>query len=289
VPHPWLEAIDYATLENMPTELIGDKNEDRRVDVLWRVKVDDEWQYLFFLLEFQSSVDRAMAVRMMVYVGLVYQTLLRSGELPAGRPFPPILPIVLYNGETAWTALTDLAALIGTMPAPFDEFVPRMKHLVIDMSRFDIEQLKAQHNLVACLMRAERLTTGELGALVTDMCTWLPDDPELSRTIASWLVAVVRQRSGGNILLQEVQDIRELGMSRLEESFKQAFREHEEKGIEKGRQEGEAGALQKLLSMRFGPLPDGLVARIDAAPVEQIDIWLGRVLSATRLDDVFLA
>ncbi len=54
---------------------------------------------LYLLLEFQSTVDRLMAVRLLTYVGLLYQDLAAAGEIPPGGPLPPVLPIVLYNGQ----------------------------------------------------------------------------------------------------------------------------------------------------------------------------------------------
>jgi hypothetical protein len=42
-----------------------------------------------------------MALRMMVYVGLLYQDLIKEG--PVKGLLPPILPIVLYNGNRTKT------------------------------------------------------------------------------------------------------------------------------------------------------------------------------------------
>jgi len=68
------------------------------------------------LIEFQSTVDPWMAVRIMTYVGLLYQDLIRRGDVLKDRKLPPVLPIVLYNGDAKWTAATDIAALIPKAP-----------------------------------------------------------------------------------------------------------------------------------------------------------------------------
>lgn len=54
---------------------------DRHDDVIWRVRWGQDWLYVYLLLEFQSEVDRFMAVRMMTYVGLLYQDLITQGKL----------------------------------------------------------------------------------------------------------------------------------------------------------------------------------------------------------------
>ena len=45
-----------------------------------------------------------MAVQILSYVGLLYQDLIRSGQLMASGQIPPVLPLVLYNGVTCWQA-----------------------------------------------------------------------------------------------------------------------------------------------------------------------------------------
>ena len=59
------------------------------------------------------------------------------------------------------------------------------------------------------------------------------------------------------------------------------------KGEAKGRAEHAAGVLVRLLTRRFGAVPDELRARIDTASLEQLDTWTERVLDAATLDDVF--
>ena len=65
------------------------------------------------LLEFQSGVDRAMAVRMLTYSGLLYQKLVAEGVLRERGALPPVLPVVIYNGRSPWTAPADVSELIA--------------------------------------------------------------------------------------------------------------------------------------------------------------------------------
>jgi hypothetical protein len=62
-----------------------------------------------------------------------------------------------------------------------------------------------------------------------------------------------------------------------------------EKGVQQGMQQGEALALQKLLSKRFGVIPEEIMGRIARASTEQIDAWLDGVLEAPNLDALFTA
>ena len=112
VPDEWLHGLDYRTLERVSGSYVTDDLRDRADDLVWRVQVGGEWVYLYLLIEFQSTVDPWMAVRIMTYVGLLYQDLIRQKQVLPQRRLPPVLPIVLYNGQSRWTAATDVADLI---------------------------------------------------------------------------------------------------------------------------------------------------------------------------------
>jgi predicted transposase YdaD len=60
-----------------------------------------------------------------------------------------------------------------------------------------------------------------------------------------------------------------------------------EKGRQEGRQEGEMVMLRRLLTRRFGLLPEGVEQRLHAATVQDLERWADRVLDAQRLDEVF--
>lgn len=61
-------------------------------------------------------------------------------------------------------------------------------------------------------------------------------------------------------------------------------------GVEEGRREGRSGALRgllvKLLTRRFGPLPEAAMSRVQAADPDLLEAWSERLLSASSLDDV---
>ena len=58
-------------------------------------------------------------------------------------------------------------------------------------------------------------------------------------------------------------------------------------GRRQGRREGEAEVLLRLLRVRFGPLPEDVMARLNAADAETLLRWSERILSAPTLDAVF--
>ena len=81
LPDKWVAALDLESLEKMNGSYVTDDLRGRHGDAVWRIRWGEEWLYVYLLLEFQSSVDRFMALRIMVYTGLLHQDLIRRGEL----------------------------------------------------------------------------------------------------------------------------------------------------------------------------------------------------------------
>lgn len=104
--------------------------------------VRERWLWVYLVLEFQSESDPWMALRMMVYVGLLAQNLVRENELAEGK-LPPILPIVLYNGRPEWNAPTDVSECFVTPPKGLEPFRPRLLHHLVDEARLRLHPLAA--------------------------------------------------------------------------------------------------------------------------------------------------
>jgi flagellar biosynthesis/type III secretory pathway protein FliH len=60
-----------------------------------------------------------------------------------------------------------------------------------------------------------------------------------------------------------------------------------QQGLKQGFHQGEYHALKRLLTRRFQTLPADVLARIETAPVEQLEQWLDNTLDAVTLEDVF--
>ncbi|WP_297452002.1 Rpn family recombination-promoting nuclease/putative transposase, partial [Ferrovum sp.] len=144
------------------------------------------------LIEFQSSIDKYMALRMMVYQGLLYQDLIRQGAVLSEGRLPPVLPIVLYNGSRRWTAATDVFDLIPPVPGLVEQFRPRAKYLLVDENAYTDGNLASLRNLVAAVFRIEHPAGPEtIQGLLGLLEEWLADRPDLQRMIARWIRATL--------------------------------------------------------------------------------------------------
>ena len=76
-------------------------------------------------------------------------------------------------------------------------------------------------------------------------------------------------------------------LQRAEKWTREWFAEGKAEGKAEGRRLGKAETLKDQAIQRFGDLPSWAVDRIDRADVETLDRWLGRILIARRLEDLF--
>jgi len=87
------------------------------------------------LLEFQFDVDPFMAVRLLVCVGTLYQDLIRTKQRADQGQLPPVLPLVLYNDPSRWTAKPEVNDLIVPPPAGLERYQPRLQYLLLEENR----------------------------------------------------------------------------------------------------------------------------------------------------------
>ena len=118
--------------------------------------------------------------------------------------------------------------------------------------------------------------------LIDQLNGWLDGQPELKRTFAIWIRAVLLRQSKNTLVLPKINDLKELKMT-LAERFDEWAKAYEQKGLEKG----ESLVLQRQLVRRFGPLPNAVLTKIATAERAQLELWCDRALDAVTLDDVF--
>ena len=282
----WCDEIDFSTLEKLPAEYVSDDLRQRRSDVVWRVQSHNKtWLYLLVMLEFQSTVDPYMAVRTLVYTGLLYQDLIRRGVLDDDGRLPPMLPVVLYNGRPRWTAPVEVADLIAPAGEALACFQPSQRYFLLDEGRLGEDHLP-RRNLVSALVALENSGSAEsLSEVLAALSDWLrsPEDDELRRAFVGWIrqvvlpggrfdeaaLPVVRVLEGGGAMLAE--RVKEWTEEWLRQGREQGLELGLERGIERGRAE-ERERLCRLVGRKF-----------DLETAERLSGMLDRFSSPERL------
>ena len=183
------DELDFDTLRALPTDRISGGLVQRQVDLLWKIRFRGSWLYLLILLEFQSESDHFMALRILTYICLTYEELLRRRELKAGDKLPPVLPVTVYNGQARWRAATDISELIARVPTPLPRYLPRARYLLLDLQRIG-EQGRTSTDLVTSLAKMEREPSPEnLRRVMRGLAGRFPGPgfTELRKALVSWV------------------------------------------------------------------------------------------------------
>ena len=294
VREPWVQELDLDTLEQVSASFVSERFQKREGDVIWRVRFRGQWLYVYLLIEFQSTVDRYMALRLMVYVGLLYQRLIEEKQLAEDGKLPPVLPIVLYNGDRRWNAALEVSELLADCPEELKRYRPQMRYFLLDEQAQDDATLAGMKNLAALVFRFEKCRTREEFLDVIDAVRqWAeaPEHQETARRLARWVAMILfPERSEGGEPALDLDDLTESG-TMLKERVKQWAQELREEGKaegwQEGKAEGEAEVLLEQLQVAFGSVPEKFRRLIDEADSAQLLIWAKRLLTAKKIEDVF--
>ena len=293
VHEDWVRDLDFSTLKKVPGNYVAPNLMPRESDVVWKLR----WKgnrvlYVYLLMEFQSTVDSSMALRMMVYLGLLYQDLLKRGETtPAGK-LPPVLPLVLYNGYAPWGAAREISELIEEVPGGLEQYRPRLRYCLLDEMRMADSELESLRNLAAAMVRLEKSRDTEAMERVLEAAAeWLraPGLEELRKSFTDWVLRVLLPSRIRGVRFPESLDLEEVKAMLAESGLSWSDR-WEQEGIEKGLQKGLQNAREVLLrdlERRFGPLPEEVRRRVEVvASIEELTELSIRAGAASSLADL---
>lgn len=287
VHEAWVEQVDFSTLERAHEGLVSDRLDQRFEDIAWKLRWRDGYIYLFILMEFQSTEDRLMAVRMNAYNALFFQALVRHGQLTPGGKLPPVLSIVLYNGLRAWQSSCDLADCIESVAGGLEAYQPSFRYLLIDERRRAAEG--PPWNLVTALFQLEASQgPAEVRCVLDSLVKWLdvPSRAALRRAFTNYIARSFLPSRMPDQQIPQLTDLQEFKTMLDEEELTWTERWKRE-GFAEGVHRGEMQMLIRQLERKFGPPSSELKAKIESADAEQLLSWGEQMVTAKTLDQVF--
>ena len=322
----WLERLDFGTLERVPERLLSKELVRREQDVLWRVRYsprgrsleasgepirrpwnyldpedveypdsEGEYFYIYLHLEHQSRPRVRMALDMSTYKLLALQDLTRN-DFRLGDKLPTIFQVVFYNGEVAWNVPTSLLEMLQTIEgAP--EGLDFWSYKLIDAQRLDLEELVGADSPLLGLLRLEQLgNLGDLEQVSTDLqATLKPEDEALEEAFVTFINEVILPKLTADgerqLRIEALQEVSTMVTQRIERITQGWLLEGKEEGKKEGEEigirKGQLAMLRRQLERRFGNLPPDAVERLEKADVDLLLEWSDRVLTATKLDEIF--
>ena len=311
VGEAWLDDFDFSTLKRVnakfhhpDSKLATARIKRREGDIIYQIKTRTGTEaYLYLFLEFQSTEDTWMAVRINSYVSLFMEQLIKENQLTQNHLLPPVFTIVLYNGQRPWKAPTQLSTLIDLpKKSTLRPFQPSLQYFLIDETQYKGDQQDSLSGLLFQLERCRNLE--QVYPLLTELVNRLrePQHSKLNRDFSAWIkyvlqankqlqldLSLVNNLSGVKSMLSENLD------TWVKETINQGFIEGEAKGKAegeaagkaKGIHQGESALLIKLLEFKFDTISNHYLDLIHHASSTDLGQWSLNILDAQSIEGVF--
>ena len=305
-PAEALAEAELDSLRQLPSSYVGRHFQKREGDAVWRapLRVGGErgrWLYVLVLLEFQSTDDETMALRVLEYTALLYGELLRRREAKVGQ-LPPVLPVVLYNGEQPWRSAREMAELIVPVGPELARYQPSQRYALLDERHVAADDMQLRQLTRAVVLLEQSRTPADLLRLAQRLKEWLasPGRGELKRAFANWLWALSQRLEGADLepdgdepsvppelTLEEVTMTLEERVSHwrdewIHHGMEQGIQRGMEQGIQRGMEQGirqglehERTLLRRLAEAQFG-----------AETAERLSAWLRQEDDPQRLEEM---
>jgi len=153
VDEDFVKKIRYEDIELVDKSFVSDEFLQRESDIIYKINLDGNDIFIYVLLEFQSTVDKSIPVRMALYILQFYDLILRNSK--KGK-LPSVFPLLLYNGSKDWTVPKKLIDLIDVRIP--EKYIPNFEYYIIvekDIADSVLLQIKSLASAIIYLEKQE--------------------------------------------------------------------------------------------------------------------------------------
>ena len=294
VNQEWVHFLDFDKCEPLDKSFISEHYKETESDLIYKVQFHDREVYIYILIEFQSTVDPFMALRVLNYITNFYMDFLVNNS--GVKKLPAVFPIVLYNGSAPWTAPANLSGLIEQTP-PLGRFTLDFEYFLIAENRYSQEALLNIRNIVSTLFLAE--SHYDLDLLEVELLNVFSSevDKEAVSLFLNWFRQLAfhgriesEDYQSLEYIYQNEEEVKTMLVTALERErerfFQNGLREGEQKGRiegeQKGRIEGEQkGRIETAKAMLARGMEMTLISEITNLPEAQL-LQLREELSSVK-------
>ena len=268
---PMLKTVRPEDIEDVTTRYLPMFSNERDSDIVKRIHIknDETPFFLISLIEHKSNVDYNVVMQMFRYIAFIWADYEKEMEKQhegisktKGFRYPPVLPIVFYDGPNNWTAATKMHDRV-LLSDVLGEYIPDYRCILVQLKDYSNQELMDKENELSVIMMVDKIKDkADYDKLSDDYVKKYINDitanaPEYLLTIISDIVEILLNRL--NIPTEEVDaftaQIKERKMGELLAHFKgwdvQAARRE---GREEARKEAREEAVMKLIRIikKFG-------------------------------------
>ena len=161
---PLLKNVRAEDIEDITERYVPMFTEERNSDTVKRVKISENNIFYFVsLIEHKTKVDYNVSMQMlryMVYIWEDYEKEMEWKKKGVSKTkdfrYPPILPIVYYEGSRTWTTPCNFKDRIFFDEA-FEPFTPKFFYKLVQLNTYSVEELVGKNDELSLLMLINRL------------------------------------------------------------------------------------------------------------------------------------
>jgi len=296
LPSAVVEKLDLDSLKPAKDSFVDKELRTHFSDLLFTVEFKEPERRsgrLYFLFEHKSSPDKWTAFQLLRYMVRIWEL---ERKKDAKALLPPIIPAVLYHGESKWKISRSFQSLTD-MPPGLESYVPAFEYELCDLASLSDGEVKGMVILKTALLALKHIRNNDIAEKLPGIFTLL-SELATKTTGLEYLETLLRYVTSAsdsvdaemliNVLESALPNTGETIMPTLAQKW---MEEGELRGLEKGREEGrkqgEASIFNRLLQLKFKEIPSQFQAKIDEADADTLLRWGERILSAQTLDEIF--
>ena len=298
--------LDQITLQK--DSFIDNEYKEHFSDLLFMVPMKNgENAYIYLLFEHKSFHDSWVSLQLLRYMVRIWE---RDAKDIKTSVLKPIIPIVIYHGEQEWSVSTEFAALFPDC-GELRMHLPNFQYLIYDLPRIQDEEIIGEYKLRIAIWILKYIFNPELlkeiGKAISIYAESKRDlnAEEFLKTVLLYMLAAsskihhkdlekelknrLRAIGAENIMMTLAEYYRQEGLQEgwqkgKQEGIQEGKQEGKEEGIQEGRKEGQIVAIERILSSRFGTLPQDMIEMIEAVDdLEELDHLLTVAISANSI------
>jgi len=304
-----LSGVTPGDIEDITERLLPLFQEGKDSDTIKRVNLKGSAPlFVIAIVEHQSQVNYRTSFRMLQYITLVlteYEKEANKEKKNAshakGFKFPPVLPIVFYDGGSKWTAETEFSSKVELKDV-FHKYIPKFEYELVSLDEYSVEDLAKFGDTLSIIMIIDKIRTADgirlLGELPPDYIERLAlNIPQHLHKLLADVIRVLLKKINVpddeieavtekiharrinemfNIVNYDVQETRRIAREEgrqegRQEGRKEGRQEGRKEGRKEGRQEGiEKNQRQVAIEMKKEGFADEVISRVTKLTIEKV-------------------
>ena len=275
-----LKSVKPEDIEDISERFLPLFQENRDSDTVKRINLRDTPIFVIAILEHESKVNHRSSFKMLQYICLVLDAWEKEAEnekkgisFTKDFKYPPVLPIIFYDGRDSWTAERNFFDRTNLNTA-FKKYIPKFEYELVNLNDYSEKDIMEFNAALSIIMLVDKLRGSRGKSFLKDLPAEYLEKldlqiPENMRKLLSDVILVLLEKSGVNRLEAEkisgyVEKPGGKGYKGMFEAVIESIIEEREEARNEGHEEGRKEMHQYVLEMiNQGLSPEDIKQRLD--------------------------